>query len=800
MVISTAERIELLAAFTLITFFIGIIAIGVGGKALDNSNNNKDAIENTSSSLSINLCEGVICPDDVCSDYECEPSTGTCFLANYTIGCCILDSQCLNIPVSPCAETFCNTTRNQCDLKTSRGGECIGDVACNGGFTCDLITCTCVDQCEGVECPSDQCSIRRCNQFSGLCEQSGRIPNCCTNSTECFVPNQCQVGDCVNNRCQPILGPNSTCAVDGDCDPQNGSFCVGCRCTDPVIVTPMNITCTSNSDCPQSGNCTLSTCTPSGCSPIPLMNCCTDDSDCDDSNPCTEDTCFIPTGQCRFDPIDQDGDGIVCQLDCDDLDDTTLLPRTWYRDCDDDGRGDFRVPVQSCTQPMGFVSNFLDCNDILAQNNFEGAHYCDSNNYQVQVLTDQIQDLNNGVGFLECGIAVDVFGNLSARVCGDFRDFTNTVGSFRGGKLQMAEFDEELRLWIDTDSFNILEQVLSLPARPPEPFSVSIYETTIVVGEIGTRNDIGRRRSGYAYILSYDFSTRSLTLLQELGPSTIDEINIANNIRFGYSVSIWEDIIVIGVPELNVATGNDNGAVVILRNNGTYWNVEQVIEESRGLNTARQFFGRAVKVRNGFILVGAPTRFEFYSYVEKYIFDGSTWVVDWVYPSAMGSPLINGVGQALDMDDNRIAVGGFTDSQIDLARATVLDFDGNLIQELIRPQPSGPLLNGFANSIAIEGDMLAVGCLVCDGTIENSGAIYIYFISQEFGDFYYLANTIFPFDTPDLFGSEFGTSVRLQNGTIFTGAPFRVASNNRRFGAKYVYSCDVMTQTCTHLL
>ncbi len=51
--------------------------------------------------------------------------------------------------------------------------------------------------------------------------------------------------------------------------------------------------------------------------------------------------------------------------DCDSLvdEDDAVDTRTWYRDRDRDGYGDLATPQMSCSQPDGYVSNDLDCDD-----------------------------------------------------------------------------------------------------------------------------------------------------------------------------------------------------------------------------------------------------------------------------------------------------------------------------------------------------------------------------------------------------------------------------------------------------
>ncbi|MGC6419133.1 MAG: alkaline phosphatase D family protein, partial [Bradymonadia bacterium] len=116
------------------------------------------------------------------------------------------------------------------------------------------------------------------------------------------------------------------------------------------------------------------------------------------------DTCLAPEGFVAEAGDCNDGDAQVnvgaperCNAiddDCDDSVDegeTVGDVPTWYRDADDDGRGDVDTSVDTCLAPAGFVAEAGDCNDGDAQINVGAPERCNG-------IDDNCDDeVDNGV-------------------------------------------------------------------------------------------------------------------------------------------------------------------------------------------------------------------------------------------------------------------------------------------------------------------------------------------------------------------------------------------------------------------
>jgi hypothetical protein len=159
--------------------------------------------------------------------------------------------------------------------------------------------------------------------------------------------------------------------------------------------------------------------------------------------------------------------------------------------------------------------------------------------------------------------------------------------------------------------------------------SVSVSGDTVVVGAPYDDND-GESNSGSAYIFTRS-SSNVWSLMKQLTPGSQDA---GDGNKFGSSVSIDADVVVIGVPyheevrdQYNNVPDNHGGAFVYVRGSNGEWSLEAKLfakDVRSGSN-----FGSSVSAAGDFIIVGSPG-FDLDNYDEgkAYVFrrSGTKWV------------------------------------------------------------------------------------------------------------------------------------------------------------------------------
>ncbi|UCE60920.1 MAG: FG-GAP repeat protein [Phycisphaerales bacterium] len=363
-------------------------------------------------------------------------------------------------------------------------------------------------------------------------------------------------------------------------------------------------------------------------------------------------------------------------------------------------------------------------------------------------------------------------------------------------------------------------------------YSVSISGDVAVVGAYG-QECVAGPDCGAAYV--YRFNGSTWVEEQKLIASDIDQHS-----EFGYSVSLSNDVVVVGASGDDCeTTGYDCGAAYVFRYIGSAWVEEQKLYASDANTSA--WFGYSVSVRGDDALIGAgldDSAYVFYydggswTEVQKltpwgttgaagfgvsvdlssngneavvgawrhecpegdncgaaYVFrsDGLTWV-EYRKLTACDVGAGDRYGQSVSIDDSTVFVGAnFDDCEAlpDCGSAYVYELpEQPCEEEQILATGSEQTEELFGISVSVAGDLAVVGAYVdrCVGDGSHSGSAFVY---SSDGTYWTEEQQLCASDRET--GDHFGKSVSASGTAAVVGAPSADCAEEWDCGAAYVY-------------
>ncbi|MDD5043118.1 MAG: hypothetical protein PHD51_00405 [Patescibacteria group bacterium] len=240
--------------------------------------------------------------DEDCLPNYCDNGIGSCSNnseeADCVQGLCILDGQCACEPgdLECVAENcICKKTPGYCEGDPAKicltGKDCLDKCLANGQCQYSGAACAADENCwpicnlgeEGGACSNDPAEV--CLRSQDCWSACQLIPQGCSADSDCFIPQVCRSGVCVN-----------LCATDADCSDEE-------KCLDGICV----IGCSTDADCP-TGSCVGGACEEKGRCGVSDEEC-LKDSDCP-ANVCVDAECSLSGDVC--------GDNLQCPVNnCD---------------------------------------------------------------------------------------------------------------------------------------------------------------------------------------------------------------------------------------------------------------------------------------------------------------------------------------------------------------------------------------------------------------------------------------------------------------------------------------------------
>jgi hypothetical protein len=339
----------------------------------------------------------------------------------------------------------------------------------------------------------------------------------------------------------------------------------------------------------------------------------------------------------------------------------------------------------------------------------------------------------------------------------------NGISSPETGLL-VFDIDQQALYMYDGDGWRPFayasDQAASFTPRYPSGNIGQVGRSVAMWGDFAVAGSPGDTANGVASGTAYIYAKENGAWKQKvkLAPS-----NGAAGDEFGYSVDIYDNIVIVGAPGRAISNANNRGRVYIFKRIGHVWQQVAGLQSSDGVSGER--FGTAVAVYATTIAVGAPQTAAGAVYVFKD--ENSNWVqkaklLPWTSANGMrfggsialwSSTLVVGAPEAWDMGTV------FTFNNTDASGAIWSN------GQRFDPEQSN-FTNNFGASIAIHQNNLIVGAphfRTPDGT--SKGQVYIY------------KRSVNTFNKYTILGNEgengkCGSSVAVDGNYFYIGCPW----------------------------
>jgi hypothetical protein len=276
--------------------------------------------------------------------------------------------------------------------------------------------------------------------------------------------------------------------------------------------------------------------------------------------------------------------------------------------------------------------------------------------------------------------------------------------------------------------------------------------------------------------------------------------------QFGAAVAIWDDTILAGSPLNNVAGTAAGAAFIFSRNQSgsNAWGLVKRLAPSPLPATAE--FGRTAALYRDLAAVGAPYEEDFVNGLGAvYVFQANRGGSNnWgqVKRIKMPGPDAPYLGWSLALWGDVLAVGAVGDDEGALDSGAVYLFERDrggadnwgLVKKVKSPTPQDTA--GFGWSVALRGDRLVVGEPRRDADFLDQGRAFVFERNQDGTDQWGYVTRID--STVPQTQAWFGASVALINDRIAVGAPFEDIGTATNAGAVYLFQPDCLRITTTN--
>jgi len=303
--------------------------------------------------------------------------------------------------------------------------------------------------------------------------------------------------------------------------------------------------------------------------------------------------------------------------------------------------------------------------------------------------------------------------------------------------------------------------------------SVAIYGDTIVVGAPGDADSGVWSGSAHVFLRSGSRWLHDVKLLAPDGEAYD---------RFGFSVAIHEDTIVVGADE-DDDNGNYSGSAYVFVRSGEKWSHQAKLLAPDG--AAGDHFGGSAAIYGGTIVVGSGGDDNGEDSGSAYVFLRSE--EEWTHQTKLLAPdgaAQDQFGRTVAIYQDTIVVGAdYDDDNGDNSgSAHVFVRSGEEWSHQVKLlAPDGAAYDWFGNSVALYEDTIVIGARYDDDTGNDSGSAHVFARSGE--EWTHQAKLLAPDGSTNDF---FGWTVAIFGDTIVVGA-WRNDDNGENSGSAHVF-------------
>ena len=261
---------------------------------------------------------------------------------------------------------------------------------------------------------------------------------------------------------------------------------------------------------------------------------------------------------------------------------------------------------------------------------------------------------------------------------------------------------------------------------------------------------------------------------------------------FGEAVAISGETVVIGV-RAHDDNGTSSGSAYIFIRNGGMWTEQAELLLDGGVEGDR--FGSSVSISGETVIIGTPgdnETGEDYGSASIFVRSGGVWSERAKLLAADGA-LHDGFGNAVALDGDTAIVGAPSDDDNGTSSGSAYIFvrSGGVWTQQAKLLPEDGVEEGrFGNAVSLRGDTAIIGMYQDDDNGLHSGSAYIF--TRSGGSWTQQAKLL-PDDGART--EYFGSSVSIHDDTAIIGTP-RDGDNGSEYGSAYIFARngDIWTQ------